>query len=101
MEAIDAVCVAVKAYLDEHPHVIHDPMDSGDRAWCALQSLGPDGIMIGVKCTLRKMGSQVFALEQGGDVRRSVVIRLLILQSLEDVPYWFTADPERIARAYS
>lgn len=63
--AIDAVCIAIKAYLDAHPMVIHDPMDGGDRAWCALQSLGPAGILVGVKCTLRKMGSQVFALEQG------------------------------------
>lgn len=65
VDSIAAVCVAIKAYLDGHPDVIHDPMDGGERAWCALQSLGPGGILVGVKCTLHKMGSQVFALEQG------------------------------------
>lgn len=63
--AVAAVCADIKAYLDGHPDVIHDPMDGGDRAWCALESLGPGGVLVGVKCTLRKMGSQVFALEQG------------------------------------
>jgi len=65
MDDVKRLCAAITEYLDEHPDVIHDPMDGSEGAWCALLSLGPNGILIGVKCTLRKMGGLVFANKQG------------------------------------
>ena len=55
----------VQAYLDGHAEVVHDPMDSGDTAVCALASLGPHGVRVTVKALLVKMGSGAFAVEQG------------------------------------
>ena len=65
MAAVEKLCADVSAYLVAHPLVILDPMDSGEKPWCALTRLGPHGVLIGVKCCLRKMGGQAFALEQG------------------------------------
>jgi hypothetical protein len=65
MAAVEKLCLDISAYLVSHPLVILDPMDSGEKPWCALSKLGPHGVLIGVKCCLRKMGGQAFALEQG------------------------------------
>jgi len=65
MDAVETVCSLVTEYLHNHPLVILDPMDSSEKPWCALSQLGPHGVLIGVKCCLRKMGGQAFALEQG------------------------------------
>jgi hypothetical protein len=65
MAAVEKLCADISAYLVSHPLVILDPMDSGEKPWCALSKLGPHGVLIGVKCCLRKMGGQAFALEQG------------------------------------
>ena len=65
MDSLEKLCAEVSDYLVNHPLVILDPMDSGEKPWCALSKLGPHGVLIGVKCCLRKMGGQAFALEQG------------------------------------
>ena len=65
IENLSAFTESVQAYLDGHAKVVHDPMDSGDTAVCALASLGPHGVKVTVKALLVKMGSGAFAVEQG------------------------------------
>ena len=65
IENLSAFTERVQAYLDGHGKVVHDPMDSGDAAVCALASLGPHGVRVTVKALLVKMGSGAFAVEQG------------------------------------